>query len=139
MTILVDKRSRVITQGMDGEAGQVHTAACRAYGNGRKCFVAGVNPKKAGESLDGLAVFGTVRQAKAATGATVSVIYAPPACAAAAIEEAVDAELALVVCVSDGIPADDMIRVRRRLQDSRTLLLGPGCPGLVTPGHIRIG
>jgi succinyl-CoA synthetase alpha subunit len=139
MTILVDKRSRVITQGLTSEVGQLHTAACRGYGSGRKCFLAGVDAQMAGESLDGLAVFGSVRQAKAETGATVSVIYAPAALAAAAIEEAIDAELALVVCVTEDVPSHDMIRVRRRLQDSRTLLLGPGCPGVVTPGHIRIG
>ena len=139
MSILVNKRTRVITQGVTGKTGQFHTAMCRDYGKGRKCFVAGVNPKKAGESLDGLPIFGSVKEAKAETGATVSVIYVPSAFAAAAIEEAIDAGLELVVCITEGIPVHDMIRVRRRLQGSRTLLLGPNCPGVITPGEIKIG
>jgi len=139
MSILVDKRTRVITQVATGHAGQRHTATCRAYGNGRRCFVAGVNPMQDGDSLDGLPVFGSVEEARAATGATVSVVYVPPAVAAAAIEEAIDAGIALVVCITDGIPADDMRRVRRRMQDSRTVLLGPQCPGVVTPDQIVVG
>ena len=112
---------------------------CRDYGNGQKCFVAGVNPKKAGKSFDGIPVFGTVKEAKAETGATVSVIYVPPPFAAAAIDEAVDAGLELVVCITEGIPVRDMIRTRHRMEGSKTLLLGPNCPGLITPDEIKIG
>jgi succinyl-CoA synthetase alpha subunit len=139
MSILIDKHTRVITQGITGKTGQFHTAMCRDYGHGKKCFVAGVNPKKAGESLDGIPIFGSVKEAKAETGATVSVIYVPPPFAAAAIDEAVDAELDLVVCITEGIPVRDMIRTRHRMRGSKTILLGPNCPGLITPGEIKIG
>ncbi len=139
MAILVDKHTRVMTQGLTGTAGRLHTAACRAYGNGRKCFVAGVNPHKPGLSVDGLPVYRTVREARAETGATVSVIYVPPAFAAAAIDEAVDAELDLVVCITAGIPVRDMIRTRGRMEGRKTVLLGPNCPGLITPDEIKIG
>ena len=139
MSILVNKNTRVITQGITGKAGRLHTALCRAYGHGKKCFVAGVNPHKPGESVEGIPVFGSVREARDRTGATVSVIYVPPACAAAAIDEAVDAELDLVVCVTEGIPVRDMIRTRRRMEGRKTLLLGPSCPGLITPDEIMIG
>jgi succinyl-CoA synthetase alpha subunit len=139
MSILVNRNTRVITQGITGKTARFHTAACREYGNGRKCFVAGVNPHKAGESLDGIPVFGTVREAKERTGATVSVIYVPPPFAAAAIDEAVDAGLELVICITEGIPVRDMIRTRHRMQGRKTLLLGPNCPGLITPDEIKIG
>jgi succinyl-CoA synthetase alpha subunit len=139
MSILIDKHTRVMTQGITGKTGQFHTAACRAYANGKKCFVAGVNPKKPGESFEGIPIFGSVKEAKQQTGATVSVIYVPPAFAAAAIDEAVDAELDLVVCITEGIPVRDMIRTRHRMQGSKTILLGPNCPGLITPGEIKIG
>jgi len=139
MSILVNKHTRVMTQGIACEAGRFHTTLCRAYGNGRKCFVAGVGADHAGEFFDGVPVFATVRDARAATGATVSVIYTPPAHAAAAIDEAIDAELDLVICVTEGIPVRDMIRTLGRLKGSRTLLLGPNCPGLITPDEIKIG
>lgn len=139
MSILVNQHSRVMTQGLTGRAGQFHTAACRNYGNGRQCFVAGVNPHKPGQSVDGIPVFATVKEARAETGANVSVIYVPPPFAAAAIDEAVDADLDLVICITRGIPVRDMIRTRRRMEGRRTLLLGPNCPGLLTPGEIRIG
>jgi len=139
MSILINKHSRVITQGITGKTGQFHTAMCRDYASGKKCFVAGVNPKKAGESFDGIPIFGTVKDAKAQTGATVSVIYVPPPFAAAAIDEAVDAELDLIVCITEGIPVRDMIRTRHRMQGSKTILLGPNCPGVITPGEIKIG
>lgn len=139
MSILVNRHTRVITQGVTGAAGQHHTALCRAYGNGRHCFVAGVNPKKAGTTVDGLPVYGSVREARAATGATASVVYVPPQQAAHAIIEAVDAGIALVVCVTEGIPEDDLQRVRRRLHDSASVLLGPQCPGVVTPDQIVVG
>src|SRR5690349_2234187 len=139
MSILVDKNAKVITQGITGKTGQFHTRACRDYANGRNCFVAGVNPKKAGEDFEGIPIFGTVREAKEATGATVSVIYVPPPFAAAAIDEAVDAELDLVVCITEGIPVHDMLRTRERMRGRKTLLLGPNCPGLITPGQVKIG
>ncbi len=139
MSILVNQHTKVITQGITGKTGQFHTAMCREYGNGRNCFVAGVNPKKAGENFEGIPIFGTVKDAKEQTGATVSVIYVPPAFAAAAIDEAVDAGLELVVCITEGIPVRDMIRTRHRMQGSNTILLGPNCPGVITPGEIKIG
>jgi succinyl-CoA synthetase alpha subunit len=101
--------------------------------------VAGVNPKKAGEDFEGIPIFGTVADAKKQTGATVSVIYVPPPFAAAAIDEAVDADLDLVICITEGIPVRDMIRTRYRMQGRRTLLLGPNCPGVITPDEIKIG
>src|SRR5512139_2575847 len=112
---------------------------CRDYANGRHCYVAGVNPKKAGEDFEGIPIYATVKEAKEATGATVSVIYVPPPFAAAAIDEAVDAGLDLVVCITEGIPVRDMIRTRYRMQGRKTLLLGPNCPGVITPEEIKIG
>ncbi|MEO7157502.1 MAG: succinate--CoA ligase subunit alpha [Vicinamibacterales bacterium] len=139
MSILVNKNTKVITQGITGKTGQFHTRMCRDYANGRNCFVAGVNPKKAGEDFEGIPIFATVREAKEATGATVSVIYVPPPGAAAAIDEAVDAALDLVVCITEGIPVRDMIRTRYRMQGKKTLLLGPNCPGVITPDELKIG
>ena len=139
MAILIDSKTRVITQGMTGKVGQFHTQQCKAYANGANCFVAGVNPKKAGEIFEGIPVYASVREAKAATGATVSVIYVPPAGAAAAIDEAVEAELDLVICITEGIPVHDMIRTRYTMQGKKTLLIGPNCPGLITPDEIKIG
>jgi succinyl-CoA synthetase alpha subunit len=139
MSILIDKNTKVITQGITGKTGQFHTRMCRDYANGKKCFVAGVNPKKAGEDFEGIPIFATVKEAKQATGATVSVIYVPPPFAAAAIDEAVDAELDLVVCITEGVPVRDMIRTRHRMQGKKTLLLGPNCPGVITPEEIKIG
>ncbi len=101
--------------------------------------IAGVNPKKAGEDFEGIPIYATVREAKHATGATVSVIYVPPPFAAAAIDEAVGAGLDLVICITEGIPVRDMIRTRYRMQDRKTLLLGPNCPGVITPDEIKIG
>src|SRR2546427_7494876 len=139
MSILINKNTKVITQGITGKTGQFHTRMCRDYANGRNCFVAGVNPKKAGENFEGIPIFATVKEAKQATGATVSVIYVPPPFGAAAIEEAVDAGLELVVCITEGIPVRDMIRTRYRMQGKKTLLLGPNCPGVITPDEIKIG
>ena len=119
--------------------GQFHTQTCRDYGNGKNCFVAGVNPKKAGENFDGIPIFGTVKDAKEQTGAKVSVIYVPPPFAAAAIDEAVDADLDLVICITEGIPVRDMIRTKHRMKGKRTLLVGPNCPGVITPDEIKIG
>lgn len=139
MSILINRHTRVITQGITGKTAQFHTQACLEYGHGRHCFVAGVNPMKAGQAMAGIPIYGTVKEAKARTGATVSVIYVPPAFAAAAIDEAVDAELDLVICITEGIPVRDMIRTRRRMEGRKTLLLGPNCPGLIVPDEIKIG
>ncbi len=145
MSILIDKNTKVITQGITGKTGQFHTRMCRDYANGKACFVAGVNPKKAGEDFEGIPIHATVADAKAATGATVSVIYVPPAGAAAAIWEAVEDDLDLAICITEGIPVRDMMEVRARMRakeaagGKRTLLLGPNCPGLITPDEIKIG
>jgi succinyl-CoA synthetase alpha subunit len=139
MSILINKNTRVITQGMTGKVGQFHTFHCKQYANGENCFVAGVNPKKAGEIFDGIPVYASVRDAKQATGATVSVIYVPPSGAAAAIDEAVEAELDLVICITEGIPVHDMLKTRYKMQGKKTVLIGPNCPGLITPDEIKIG
>jgi succinyl-CoA synthetase alpha subunit len=141
MSILINKNTKVITQGITGKTGQYHTHACREYANGRAAFVAGVHPKKAGQDFEGIPIYGSVQDAKQATGATVSVIYVPPAGAAAAIWEAVEADLDLVICITEGIPVRDMLDVRNRMRDQnrKTLLLGPNCPGLITPDEIKIG
>ena len=141
MSILINKDTKVITQGITGKTGQFHTRMCRDYANGRHCFVAGVHPKRAGENFEGIPIHGTVKAARDATGATVSVIYVPPAGAADAIWEAVEADLDLVICITEGIPVRDMMVVRDRMRKSgrKTLLLGPNCPGLTTPDEIKIG
>ncbi len=139
MSILIDKNTRVMTQGITGKAGMFHTQMSRAYASGKACYVAGVNPKKAGEDFEGIPIFGSVTDAKAQTGANVSVIYVPPPFAAAAIDEAVDAELDLVICITEGIPVRDMIRTRYRMKGKKTVLVGPNCPGVITPGEIKIG
>jgi succinyl-CoA synthetase alpha subunit len=139
MSILIDKNTRVMTQGITGKTGAFHTRLCRDYANGKNCFVAGVNPTKAGENFEGIPIFGSVKDAKRETGATVSVIYVPPPYAAAAIDEAVDAELELVICITEGIPVRDMIATRYRMRGKKTLLVGPNCPGVITPDEIKIG
>ncbi len=145
MSILIDQHTKVITQGITGKTGQFHTRMCRDYANGKNCFVAGVNPKKAGEDFEGIPIFASVKDAASKTGATVSVIYVPPAGAAAAILEAVEAELDLAICITEGIPVRDMLEVRSKMRRreaagaKKTLLLGPNCPGLITPDQIKIG
>jgi succinyl-CoA synthetase alpha subunit len=139
MSILVDKNTKVITQGITGKTGQFHTHACAAYANGKNCFVAGVTPGKGGQTFEGIPIFDTVAAAKAATGATASVIYVPPAFAAAAIDEAVEAGLELVICITEGIPVRDMVRTRCAMHRTNTKLIGPNCPGLITPDEIKIG
>jgi succinyl-CoA synthetase alpha subunit len=139
MSILIDKNTRVMTQGITGKTGAFHTRLCRDYANGKACFVAGVNPNKAGEAFEGIPIFGTVKEAKERTGATVSVIYVPPPFAASAIDEAVDADLDLVICITEGVPVRDMIATRRRMSGKKTLLIGPNCPGVITPDEIKIG
>ena len=141
MSILINKNTKVITQGITGKTGQFHTE----YANGKNCFVAGVNPKKAGESIFNIPIFGTVKEAAQQTGATVSVIYVPPPGAAAAIWEAVEADLDFVICITEGIPVRDMLEVRNKMRakeaqgGKKTLLLGPNCPGIITPEEIKIG
>jgi succinyl-CoA synthetase alpha subunit len=145
MSILINKDTKVITQGITGKTGQFHTRMCRDYANGKNCFVAGVNPKKAGENFEGIPIFASVSEAAKNTGATVSVVYVPPAGAAAAIWEAVEADLDLTICITEGIPVRDMLEVRNRMKakeakgGKKTLLLGPNCPGLITPDEIKIG
>ena len=139
MSILIDKNTKVMTQGITGKTGQFHTRMGVQYANGKNCYVAGVNPKKAGEDFEGIPIFGSVKDAKKATGATVSVIYVPPPFAAAAIDEAVDAGLELVICITEGIPVRDMIRTKDRMTGKKTLLVGPNCPGVITPDELKIG
>ena len=141
MSILINKDTKVITQGITGKTGQFHTRMCRDYANGKNCFVAGVNPKKAGENFEDIPIYATVKEAKQATGATVSVIYVPPAGAADAIWEAVEAQLDLTICITEGIPVRDMLALKDKMKKagSKTLLLGPNCPGLITPDEIKIG
>jgi len=139
MSILIDKNTRVMTQGITGKTGAFHTRLCRDYANGKSCFVAGVNPSKAGEDFEGIPIFGSVKEAKQQSGATVSVIYVPPPYAAGAIDEAVDAGLDLVICITEGVPVRDMIATRYRMRDKKTLLVGPNCPGVITPDEIKIG
>jgi succinyl-CoA synthetase alpha subunit len=136
---LIDKHTRVMTQGITGKTGAFHTRLCRDYANGKACYVAGVNPSKAGENFEGIPIFGSVQEAKAQTGATVSVIYVPPPFAAGAIDEAVDAGLDLVICITEGVPVRDMIATRHRMTGRKTLLIGPNCPGVITPDEIKIG
>ena len=139
MSILIDRNTRVMTQGITGKTGAFHTRLCREYANGKECFVAGVNPNKAGENFEGIPIFASAREAKEQTGATVSVIYVPPPFAAGAIDEAVDAELDLVICITEGVPVRDMIATRYRMRGRKTLLVGPNCPGVITPDEIKIG
>jgi succinyl-CoA synthetase alpha subunit len=126
MSILINKDTRIITQGITGKTGQFHTRMCREYANGKNCFVAGVNPKRAGEDFEGVPIYGTVKEA-------------------AAIWEAVEADLDLAICITEGIPVKDMLELRNKMKakelagGKRTLLLGPNCPGLITPDEVKIG
>ena len=139
MSILINKNTRVMTQGITGKTGQFHTRMGKEYANGKNCYVAGVTPKKGGQSYEGIPIFETVKEAKEKTGANVSVIYVPPPYAAAAIDEAVAAGLDLVICITEGIPVRDMIRTQFRMRGKNTLLVGPNCPGVITPDEIKIG
>ncbi|AHV97881.1 succinate--CoA ligase subunit alpha [Paenibacillus sabinae] len=145
MSILVDKNTKVITQGITGSTGLFHTKGALEYGTQ---MVGGVTPGKGGTSVnitmeDGktvsLPIFNTVSEAKKATGATASVIYVPPAFAADSIMEAVDAGLDLVICITEGIPVLDMVKVKRYMEGRSTILIGPNCPGVITPGECKIG
>ena len=139
MSILINKNTRVLTQGITGKTGQFHTKTGKEYANGAACYVAGVTPKKGGQHFEGIPIFETVKEAKAATGANVSVIYVPPPFAAAAIDEAVEADMDLVICITDGIPVRDMIRTNYKMIGKRTMLIGPNCPGVITPDEVKIG
>ncbi len=136
MSILVDRNTKVITQGMTGETGTFHTQQALDYGTQ---MGAGGTPGKGGTTHIGLPVYDTVAEAKAATGATASCIYVPPPFAADSILEAIDAEIALIVCITEGIPVLDMVRVKRALTGSKSRLIGPNCPGVLTPGECKIG
>jgi len=136
MSVLVDRKTRVLTQGITGATGQLHTRLCREYGTQ---MVAGVTPGRGGTDFEGIPIFDTVEQAVGASGANASVIYVPPAGAADAIMEAADAGLPLVVCITEGVPVLDMVRVKRFLEGRATRLIGPNCPGVITPGECKIG
>ena len=136
MSVLVNKNTKVIVQGFTGTQGTFHAEQMLEYGTQ---VVGGVTPGKGGTTHLGLPVFDTVAQAVAQTGADASVIYVPPPFAAAAIDEAVEADLDLVICITEGIPVRDMIRTKAKMKGKRTLLLGPNCPGTITPGELKIG
>lgn len=136
MSIMINKDTRVICQGLTGAQGSFHSEQCLAYGTK---MVGGVTPGKGGTSHIGLPVFNTVNQAKAKTGANVSMVFVPPAFAADSIMEAVDADLDLVICITEGIPVLDMVKVKRFMEGRRTRLVGPNCPGVITPGECKIG
>lgn len=136
VSILVDKTTRVLTQGITGATGQFHTRACKEYGTQ---MVAGVTPGKGGTDFEGIPIFDTVEQAVRETGANASVIYVPPPFAADAIMEAVDAGIPLIVCITEGIPVLDMVRVKRFMAGKNSRLIGPNCPGVITPGECKIG
>ena len=136
MSILVNKKTRVICQGFTGEAGTFHSQAAIAYGT---LMVGGVTPGKGGTRHLDLPVFDTVAEAREATSADASVIYVPPPFAADAILEAIDAEIPLIVCITEGIPVADMVKVKRALDGSKSRLIGPNCPGVLTPGECKIG
>ncbi|MFI2856969.1 succinate--CoA ligase subunit alpha [Paenibacillus sp. JSM ZJ436] len=145
MSILVDKNTKVITQGITGKTALFHAKGALDYGTQ---MVGGTSPGKGGTQVEitlengelvSLPVFNTVEEAKAATGATASVIYVPPAFAADSIMEAVDAEMELVICITEGIPVLDMVKVSRYMEGKKTRLIGPNCPGVITPGECKIG
>jgi len=136
MAILVDKETRVLTQGITGVTGRFHTTACKEYGTQ---MIAGVTPGKGGTSYEGIPIFDTVSRAVAETGANATVIYVRPPFAADAILEAADADIGLIVCITDGVPVRDMVRVKRYLAGRSSRLLGPNCPGVITPGQCKIG
>ena len=136
MSILVNKHTRVLTQGITGATGQFHTKACKDYGTQ---MVGGVTPGKGGTSYEGIPIFDTVERAVTETGANATVIYVPPPFAADAILEAADAGIPLIICITEGVPVRDMVRVKRYLAGRSSQLLGPNCPGTITPGECKIG
>jgi succinyl-CoA synthetase alpha subunit len=136
MSILVNKNTRVLTQGITGATGQIHTRACKQYGTQ---MVGGVVPGKGGTDFEGIPIFDTVEQARKGTGANATVIYVPPPFAADAILEAVAAGIELVICITEGVPVLDMVKVKRFMRGSPSRLIGPNCPGVITPGECKIG
>ena len=136
MSILVNKQTRVLTQGITGATGQFHTKACKEYGTQ---MVAGVTPGKGGTVFEGIPIFDSVERAVRETGADASVIYVPPPFAADAILEAADAGIPLIICITEGVPVRDMVKVKRYLEGRTSQLLGPNCPGTITPGECKIG
>jgi succinyl-CoA synthetase alpha subunit len=136
MSILVNKNTRVLTQGITGATGQIHTRACKEYGTQ---MVGGVVPGKGGTDFEGIPIFDTVERARKATGANATVIYVPPPFAADAILEAVAAGIELVICITEGVPVLDMVKVRRYMHGTSSRLIGPNCPGVITPGECKIG
>ncbi len=142
MSILIDRNTKVLVQGLTGKTGTFHTEQALAY-HGTQ-MVAGIHPKKGGETWEGkggekLPIYATVAEAKDATGANASVIYVPPAGAGAAIIEAIEAEVPLIVCITEGVPVMDMVKVKAKLDKSNSRLIGPNCPGLLTPEECKIG
>lgn len=136
MSILVNKNTKVITQGITGQSGEFHTRLCQEYA---PCFVGGVTPGKGGSTHLDLPVFNTVKEAREGTGASASMIFVPPPFAADAILEAIDAGIELIVCITEGIPVQDMLAVDKALKKSSSRLIGPNCPGVITPGECKIG
>jgi succinyl-CoA synthetase alpha subunit len=136
MAILVNKNTRVLTQGITGATGQFHTKACKEYGTQ---MVAGVTPGKGGTSFEGIPIFDTVSRAVEETGANATVIYVPPPFAADAIMEAADSGIPFIICITEGVPIRDMVRVKKYLEGRKSQLLGPNCPGVITPGACKVG
>ena len=136
MSIYVDKNTKVIVQGMTGKAGWFHTSTCIEYGTQ---VVGGISPGKGGTEKEGIPIFNTVSEAKDATGANATMIFVPPPFSADAVLEAIDAELDIAVCITEGIPITDMMKVKGALKGSKTRLIGPNCPGVITPGEIKMG
>ena len=136
MSIFINKETRLLVQGITGKEGQFHTRQCIAYGSK---VVAGVTPGKGGQKMDDVPVFNTVREAREKTGANASMIFVPPPFAADAILEAIDAEMEMIVCITEGVPVMDMMRVKNYLAKSSSRLIGPNCPGIITPGECKIG
>jgi succinyl-CoA synthetase alpha subunit len=136
MSILVNSETKVICQGITGSVGAFHTRGCKEYGTK---MVGGVTPGKGGQTAEGLPVFDTVEEARAATGCNATMIFVPPPFAADAILEAIDAGIELVVAITEGVPALDMVRVYDRVKRSQSVLVGPNCPGVITPGQCKIG
>jgi len=136
VSILVNKSTRVVVQGITGKEGSFHATQCKAYGTQ---MVAGVTPGKAGQEVEGIPVFNTVRDAVKKTQCDVSLIFVPPPCAADAILEAADAGIRLIVCITEGIPVNDMVKVKRALRGREVRLIGPNCPGIITADECKIG
>src|ERR1700739_2681855 len=136
MSILIDKNTKVICQGFTGKNGTSHSEQAIAYGTK---MVGGTSPGKGGSTHLGLPVFDTVAEAREKTGCDASVVYVPPAAAADAIAEAIQAEIPLIVCITEGIPVNDMVEVKRALSGSKSTLIGPNCPGVMTAGECKIG